>query len=80
MNQVIKSVHKLPQELLNAILLEVVLDTGENAYFTLSVVCWKFRDNVSLDIFQEKAHFLWLLSKIYIIFKVIFKKLILSLF
>ena len=27
-----------------------------------------------MDSFREKAHFLWILSKIYIIFKVIFKK------
>ena len=40
------------------------MDIKKNAYLTLSLV----------DSFREKAHFLWILSKIYIIFKVIFKK------
>nr|XP_033932862.1 uncharacterized protein LOC117440743 [Pseudochaenichthys georgianus] len=53
---------KLPQELLQSILLEVVLDAGDMAYLTLSLVCWKVRNTVSQDAFRKKAHFLWILS------------------
>ncbi|KAL0992618.1 hypothetical protein UPYG_G00095840 [Umbra pygmaea] len=45
---------------LKDILLEVVLQDGDEALMTLALVCSSFRDIVSDENFRERAHFLWL--------------------
>lgn len=54
---------QLPPKLLEKILLDVVLDTGDTAYMTLSLVCQTFLNVVSQDSFRKEAHLLWILSK-----------------
>ncbi len=55
---------QLPLEVLSEILKEVVLEDGDSAYLTLSLVCRLFRDVVTNDVFRKKANFAWMDSKI----------------
>lgn len=56
---------QLPLEVLSEILMEVVLEDGDSAYLTLSLVCRLFRDVVTNEMFCKKAHFAWMDSKIF---------------
>ncbi len=55
---------QLPLEVLSEILKEVVLEDGDSAYLTLSLVCRLFRDVVT-----KKAHFAWMDSKIFFVLR-----------
>ncbi|KAK9954878.1 hypothetical protein ABG768_014795 [Culter alburnus] len=39
---------------------DVILSTGDSAYFTLSLVCRRFRDVSTQEGFRKAAHFAWL--------------------
>ncbi len=58
---------QLPLEVLSEILKEVVLEDGDSAYLTLSLVCRLFRDVVTNYVFRKKTHFAWMDSKIYLV-------------
>ncbi len=60
---------QLPLEVLSEILKEVVLEDGDSAYLTLSLVCRLFRDVVTNDVFCKKAHFAWMDSKIFFVLR-----------
>ncbi|KAK1877909.1 MFS-type transporter [Dissostichus eleginoides] len=51
---------ELPNCLLSAILMEMVLQEGDKAYSTLALVCTTFRDTMSTVSFRRGAHFRWL--------------------
>ena len=56
-------ISQMPLEILIKILKEVVLDQGDKAILTLSLVCVTFRDTIKTRYFRERAHFEWLDSK-----------------
>ncbi|XP_034070554.1 uncharacterized protein LOC117562226 isoform X2 [Gymnodraco acuticeps] len=53
---------ELPNCLLSDLLMEVVLQEGDKAYSSLTLVCTTFRDTMSTVSFRRGAHFRWLES------------------
>ncbi|XP_077089568.1 uncharacterized protein LOC143740869 isoform X4 [Siphateles boraxobius] len=56
----IDSLTKMPPDILWRILMGVVTDDGDVAFWRLSLTCKVFRDVVSDPKFREEAHFVWL--------------------
>ena len=53
----------LPNEILERIFEDVILEAGDSAYLTLSLVAKRFQKVVNTDHFRDRCHFAWLLSK-----------------
>ncbi|XP_076580283.1 uncharacterized protein LOC143316287 [Chaetodon auriga] len=53
-------IFKLPPEILEEVLLEVVLQEGDMAYLRLTLTCRAFRDITGNPSFRKRAHFAWL--------------------
>lgn len=53
----------MPPEILRHILLNVVKEDGDVAFFRLSLTCWLFHDVVCDASFRKDAHLAWLDSK-----------------
>lgn len=51
---------KMPPDILWRILMGVVIDDGDVAFWRLSMTCKVFRDVVSKPKFRQEAHFVWL--------------------
>jgi len=55
----------MPPDILWRILMRVVTDDGDVAFWRLSMTCKVFRDIVNKHKFREEAHFEWLDSKFF---------------
>ncbi|ROI15209.1 hypothetical protein DPX16_23465 [Anabarilius grahami] len=55
-------ISKTSPEILRHILINVVKEDGDVAFFRLSLTCWLFHDVVCDALFRKDAHFTWLNS------------------
>jgi len=56
---------QMPPDILWRILMGVITDDGDVAFWRLSLTCKVFREIVSESKFREEAHFVWLDSKFF---------------
>ncbi len=55
----------MPPDILKHILMNVVKEDGDVAFFRLSMTCWLFHGVVCEASFRKEAHFAWLDSKLF---------------
>ncbi len=56
---------QMPPDILRYILVNVVKEDGDVAFFRLSLTCWLFHGVVCEASFRKEAHFAWLDSKLF---------------